>query len=46
VSGDVAGQLRQIKDRTEGDIGISGSATLVRWLLANDLVDELEDTDT
>jgi dihydrofolate reductase len=41
VSGDVAAQLREIKERTDGDIGMSGSATLVRWLLANDLLDEL-----
>jgi len=41
VSGDVAAQLREIKEQSEGDIGMSGSATLVRWLLANGLVDEL-----
>jgi dihydrofolate reductase len=41
VSGDVAAQLRELKERTDGDIGMSGSATLVRWLLANGLLDEL-----
>src|SRR3954451_22400126 len=41
VSGDVAAQLRKIKERTNGDIAMSGSATLVRWLLANSLLDEL-----
>jgi len=41
VSGDVAAKLRALKQRTNGDIGMSGSATLVRWLLANDLLDEL-----
>jgi dihydrofolate reductase len=41
VSGDVAGQLREIKERSESDIGMSGSATLVRWLLDNGLLDEL-----
>ncbi|MDL4773647.1 MULTISPECIES: dihydrofolate reductase family protein [Thermomonosporaceae] len=41
VSGDVAGRLREVRDRTEGDIAMSGSATLVRWLLANGLLDEL-----
>ncbi|MQA85293.1 MAG: dihydrofolate reductase [Streptosporangiales bacterium] len=41
VSGDVAPQLREIKERTDGDIGLSGSATVVRWLLANNLLDEL-----
>lgn len=40
VSGDVAAELRQIKERS-GDIGMSGSATLVRWLLVNNLLDEL-----
>jgi dihydrofolate reductase len=41
LSGDVAGQLREIKERAGGDIGMTGSATLVRWLLANGLLDEL-----
>lgn len=41
VSGDVAARLREIKDDTDGDIGMSGSATTVRWLIANDLLDEL-----
>jgi dihydrofolate reductase len=39
VSG--AGQLREVKDATDGDLVISGSATLVRSLLAEGLVDEL-----
>jgi dihydrofolate reductase len=41
LSGDVAGQLRAVKDSTDGAIGMSGSATTVRWLLANGLLDEL-----
>ncbi len=41
VSGDVSTQLRAIKQRTDGDIGMSGSATLARWLLANGVLDEL-----
>jgi len=36
-----AHQLREIKDATDGDLVISGSATLVRSLLAEGLVDEL-----
>ena len=40
VPGDPA-EIRALKDRTQGDIAISGSATLVRWLLANSLLDEL-----
>jgi dihydrofolate reductase len=41
VSGDIAQQLQQLKDGTDGDLVISGSATLVRSLLADGLVDEL-----
>jgi dihydrofolate reductase len=41
VSGEVPQQLQEIKDRTDGDIVISGSATLVRSLLDEGLVDEL-----
>ena len=40
VPGDVE-QLQKLKDSTEGDLGMSGSATTVRWLLANGLLDEL-----
>jgi dihydrofolate reductase len=41
VSGDVAGKLTELKSRDGGDITMSGSATLVRWLLRNGLLDEL-----
>ncbi len=41
ISGDVAANLRQLKEQTDGDIGMSGSATLVRWLLTNGLLDQL-----
>ena len=41
VSGNVADRLREIKQSTDGDISMSGSATTVRWLLANGLLDEL-----
>jgi dihydrofolate reductase len=41
ISGDVATKVRQLKEQTDGDIALSGSATTVRWLLANDLLDEL-----
>ncbi|MFC4115238.1 dihydrofolate reductase family protein [Nonomuraea zeae] len=41
VSGDVAARLRELKEQVEGDIQMSGSATTVRWLLANGLIDEL-----
>ncbi|MFF0311056.1 dihydrofolate reductase family protein [Streptosporangium sp. NPDC004379] len=42
VSGDVAARLREVKERTDGTIQMSGSATTVRWLLANGLLDELK----
>ena len=41
VSGDVAGKLTALKSELDGDIAMSGSATTVRWLLANGLLDEL-----
>lgn len=42
ISGDVAANIREIKERTDGTISMSGSAILVRWLLANGLLDELK----
>ena len=36
-----AGAIRKLKDEVDGDIYVSGSATLVRALLADGLVDEL-----
>ncbi|MPY93152.1 MAG: dihydrofolate reductase [Acidimicrobiia bacterium] len=41
ISGDVAAGIRDLKNSIAGDIGMSGSATLVRWLLANGLLDQL-----
>lgn len=41
INGDVAARIRELEDSTEGDIALSGSATLVRWLLANRLLDRL-----
>jgi dihydrofolate reductase len=42
ISGDVAARLSELKERIDGDIQMSGSATTVRWLLANGLLDELK----
>ncbi|MCT9934478.1 dihydrofolate reductase family protein [Planotetraspora sp. A-T 1434] len=42
ISGDVAATLREVKEQTDGDIQMSGSATTVRWLLADGLLDELK----
>jgi dihydrofolate reductase len=41
VSGDVARSLSDIKAQDGGDIAMSGSATTVRWLLHEGLLDEL-----
>jgi len=41
INGDVAAKLRALKEGIQRDIGMSGSATLVRWLLANGLLDQL-----
>jgi dihydrofolate reductase len=38
---DAVAQVQALKDATDGDIAMSGCATTVRWLLANDLLDEL-----
>ncbi len=35
------GRIRKLKDEVEGDIYVSGSGTLVRGMLADDLVDSL-----
>lgn len=42
ISGDVASEIRTLKAGTDGTIQMSGSATLVRWLLAEGLLDELK----
>jgi dihydrofolate reductase len=41
VNGDVAQKLTDIKAQDGGDITMSGSATTVRWLLREGLLDEL-----
>jgi dihydrofolate reductase len=41
ISGDVATELRELREEIDGDIQMAGSATTVRWLLANGLLDEL-----
>jgi dihydrofolate reductase len=41
ISGDVARQLTELKAKDGGDIAMSGSATTVRWLLREGLLDEL-----
>ena len=41
ISGDVVEGVSRLRDKTEGTILVAGSGTLVRGLLAADLVDEL-----
>ena len=41
ISGDVAQRLTDLKAQDGGDIAMSGSATTVRWLLREGLLDEL-----
>ena len=41
INGDVAQEIARIRDETDGDIVVHGSATLAQTLLESDLVDEL-----
>ncbi len=41
LSGDLAAAIGELKARPGGELQVPGSGTLIRWLLENDLVDEL-----
>ena len=41
LSGDVATAIRELKAEPGGELQVHGSGSLVRWLLENDLVDEM-----
>jgi dihydrofolate reductase len=41
IKGDLAEEVGKLKQQDGGPILVAGSATLVRWLIENDLVDEL-----
>ncbi len=40
ISSDVAGEVTRLKERTQGDVLVAGSANLVRTLAEHELVDE------
>src|SRR5438067_10767004 len=42
LQGDVATAVGNLKAHQDGTLLVPGSGTLVRWLLANDLVDQLD----
>lgn len=41
ISGDIAAGIRDLKARSGGELLLVGSVSLARWLLANELVDEV-----
>ena len=41
LSGDLAAAIGELKAKPAGELQVHGSGTLIRWLLDNDLVDEM-----
>jgi dihydrofolate reductase len=41
LSGDVAAAIRELKAEHEGELQVHGSGDLIRWLIDNELVDEI-----
>jgi dihydrofolate reductase len=41
ISGDIAGSIRDLKAQPGGELVVVGSGVLARWLLENELVDEI-----
>ena len=42
LTGDIVAAIRDLKAKQDGELLVPGSGALVRWLLANNLVDELD----
>ena len=42
LTGDITAAIRDLKAKQDGELLVPGSGVLVRWLLANNLVDELD----
>jgi len=42
LRGDLVAAIRELKDHDDGNLVVPGSISLVRWLLANDLVDQVD----
>jgi dihydrofolate reductase len=42
LTGNIAASVRDLKARQDGELLVPGSGVLVRWLLANNLIDELD----
>ena len=42
LTGDIAAAVRDLKAQQDGELLVPGSGVLVRWLLANDLVDQFD----
>ena len=45
LSGDLAAAIGELKAKPAGELQVHGSGNLIRWLLANDLVDESQSVD-
>ena len=41
IEGDVADAVRTLKEKPGGELQVHGSGALIRWLLENELVDEI-----